>query len=960
VRAKPGMARRAEANAESVAARLFSRREKSEPKNQNGATRGRRAHDVRAVAALFTGREARATRVLRRDRETMGNTIANALNLPATMTRMMMFEGANLDEAMTAQAFANIEAAVGIPGIADHYQRALERYHFKQRKDAAGGMRPEDYLTMGSTYLWRNAEYNKDLGVGLQVAETVGGIVLNTVGNIIPGVGTGIWLAYNALKQSYMGSLKGGTRGALAGYFSAGLTAFTSQFGVNAGVSYSYEDGWGGQVGVTLPIGDTSLSGSAGINFQEGEGITGTSVGLSNNFGGGSSNNPNTGYQGGIGLSFDQYGDFAGGNLNFGYGAQTQGGDNWYNPDVFNVGGSLNFDRESFTGIGLNASGTNLNHLPGGLTLAHTLGAGLTFNFDGSAGFSISQSLGYNNATGFGINGLDATNSGSFWWDEDGEFQGVTNSITLGADWQSKEDAHRRALQERERVNRLLDAEQDPVKRAELGKAWNDLNDEIKGLDPDRRVNGWNEKLEAKVAAGDISQERADEIRAEIAANPSTMDGDSLAKEVWGTTGDLGSDTSRGNWFTQAVGVVGDGLRYALGMQSDEHGFVDSEGNYHERTCFVAGTWVRVREDVPGAFQSEGRWFKLIEDVRVGDWVLSFDLNSNRSRYSKVTQKFVRADNSILSLEFEDGTVVHTTNPHRFFVYELKDWVDAQDLRPNQSILTEAGEGLKIRSISISNMDRQVYNFSVDIDQNYFVSRSSLLVHNDYGNLGIHFAEEGFDGESYFAIWKAILTDPKVHQAFIDLVNPLMACPEELNVKCGALDVNLVGKVQKASKVARLLKNAGDASLMAKARRSADVVRNAPGMAQGGAKLKMIDGQWLRGTAGNAGNFPGQVADRLRGQSFKNFDDFRNAFWKEVARDQNLASQFSKANVQRMLKGSAPKVPKSQSLGQRGSYELHHVKPLNGGGGVYDLDNLIIVTPRYHKEILSPSVHYGP
>ncbi|MEQ9363074.1 MAG: TIGR04388 family protein, partial [Leptospirales bacterium] len=203
-------------------------------------------------------------------RETMGNTVANALNLPATMTRMMMFEGANLDEAMTAQAFANIEAAVGIPGIADHYQRALERYHFKQRKDAAGGMRPEDYLTMGSTYLWRNAEYNKDLGVGLQVAETVGGIVLNTVGNIIPGVGTGIWLAYNALKQSYMGSLKGGTRGAIAGYMSAGLTAFTSQFGVNAGVSYSYEDGWGGQVGVTLPIGDTSLSGSAGINFQEG------------------------------------------------------------------------------------------------------------------------------------------------------------------------------------------------------------------------------------------------------------------------------------------------------------------------------------------------------------------------------------------------------------------------------------------------------------------------------------------------------------------------------------------------------------------------------------------------------------------------------------------------------------------------------------------------------------------
>jgi uncharacterized small protein (DUF1192 family) len=719
VRAKPGMARRAEANAESVAARLFSRREKSEPKNQNGATRGRRAHDVRAVAALFTGREARATRVLRRDRETMGNTVANALNLPATLTRMMMFEGANLDEAMTAQAFADIEAAVGIPGIADHYQRALERYHFKQRKDAAGAMRPEDYLTMGSTYLWRNAEYNKDLGVGLQVAETVGGIVLNTVGNIIPGVGTGIWLAYNALKQSYMGSLKGGTRGAIAGYMSAGLTAFTSQFGVSAGLSYSYEDGWGGQVGVTLPIGDTSLSGSAGINFQEGEGITGTSVGAGYNFGGGSSNNPNTGYQGGIGLSFDQYGDFAGGNLNFGYGAQTQGGDNWYNPDVFNVGGSLNFDRESFTGIGLNASGTNLNHLPGGLTLAHTLGGGLTFNFDGSFGVNVNQNLGYNNAVGFGINGLDATNNGSFWWDEDGEFQGVTNSITLGADWQSQEDARRRNLQEQDRLSRLIDAATDPDERAKLGQALNDLRVEYAHVDPEARLNAWQDRLQVMEAGGRISADDRARTEAAIIADPTLMDSLEMKLLVWDYDGNPAAGGTREGWLSQAFGAVGDGLKYVFGMESSEHGFVDEQGNYHERTCFVAGTPVTALEGQRG-----------IEGIRAGDIVQGYDEVTGKLVWARVQQTFMRTVDRIYRVILANGVLIETTWSHRFAV-EGEGWVEARKLRIGDELKTSGFDTIAVSRIEVVAREATVYNFSVEGAHTYFVSTAGVLVHND-------------------------------------------------------------------------------------------------------------------------------------------------------------------------------------------------------------------------------------
>lgn len=60
-----------------------------------------------------------------------------------------------------------------------------------------------------------------------------------------------------------------------------------------------------------------------------------------------------------------------------------------------------------------------------------------------------------------------------------------------------------------------------------------------------------------------------------------------------------------------------------------------------------------------------------------------------------------------------------------------------------------------------------------------------------------------------------------------------------------------------------------------------------------------------------------------------------------------------------MKKGLSPEVLESQRLGGQIKYVLHHKTPINQGGGVYDMDNLYIVTPKYHKEILDPAYHYG-
>ncbi|MFG2134991.1 RHS repeat-associated core domain-containing protein [Streptomyces sp. NPDC048751] len=139
--------------------------------------------------------------------------------------------------------------------------------------------------------------------------------------------------------------------------------------------------------------------------------------------------------------------------------------------------------------------------------------------------------------------------------------------------------------------------------------------------------------------------------------------------------------------------------------------------------------------------------------------------------------------------------------------------------------------------------------------------------------------------------------------------------------------------------------------------RTAAQLRNSPGAVTGGALLKDISGQWLRGNKANAGKIPGQVARQLQGQEFAKFGDFREAFWKEVAKVSELANQFPKSDRTRMASGRAPFVFKGQNVGKNSNYVLHHVTPIQRGGGVYDLDNLIVVTPRYHEEVLDPSYH---
>ncbi|MBC6975413.1 colicin [Bacillus sp. Xin] len=133
--------------------------------------------------------------------------------------------------------------------------------------------------------------------------------------------------------------------------------------------------------------------------------------------------------------------------------------------------------------------------------------------------------------------------------------------------------------------------------------------------------------------------------------------------------------------------------------------------------------------------------------------------------------------------------------------------------------------------------------------------------------------------------------------------------------------------------------------------------RKQPGIASGGENLSNPR-KSMRGSSGNIGLVPKDVADSLRGREFSNFDAFRKAFWEEYSKS-SYANEFSKANIKRMSAGLAPKAPKSQHYGKQTSYVLHHRNPIHNGRGVYDLDNIVISSPRMHQEILSKGFHFN-
>ncbi|KJD42567.1 polymorphic toxin-type HINT domain-containing protein [Paenibacillus terrae] len=133
--------------------------------------------------------------------------------------------------------------------------------------------------------------------------------------------------------------------------------------------------------------------------------------------------------------------------------------------------------------------------------------------------------------------------------------------------------------------------------------------------------------------------------------------------------------------------------------------------------CFTAGTKVQT---------DEGE--KNIEDIEVGDKVLSKDETTGEVAYKEVTTTFNHETNEIYIIYVGDQTIEATYN-HPFWV-DGKGWTFVKDLQIGDLLVQTDGNNLEIHSIEKLQKRVMVYNITVDDFHTYYVSDIGIWVHN--------------------------------------------------------------------------------------------------------------------------------------------------------------------------------------------------------------------------------------
>ena len=138
-----------------------------------------------------------------------------------------------------------------------------------------------------------------------------------------------------------------------------------------------------------------------------------------------------------------------------------------------------------------------------------------------------------------------------------------------------------------------------------------------------------------------------------------------------------------------------------------------------EGACFVEGTLISTESGMVS-----------IENVKVGMYVYAYDTNTLKLSLKKVVNVFGKTTTELIHIEV-NGEKITTTPTHPFWVHGV-GWVNAIDLREGDRLQLINGDLSIVDNISHETIDIgiTVYNFEVEEYHTYFVSESSILVHN--------------------------------------------------------------------------------------------------------------------------------------------------------------------------------------------------------------------------------------
>lgn len=124
-----------------------------------------------------------------------------------------------------------------------------------------------------------------------------------------------------------------------------------------------------------------------------------------------------------------------------------------------------------------------------------------------------------------------------------------------------------------------------------------------------------------------------------------------------------------------------------------------------------------------------------IEDIKVGDKVYSYNEKTKQKELQEVKHLFRKKTNKWVHLQVKANKQVETitcTPNHRIYI-KNKGWIKASEIVEKDILILYNGKEAKVINKEIEELQKEeeTYNFEVEDNHNYYVTSSSVLVHND-------------------------------------------------------------------------------------------------------------------------------------------------------------------------------------------------------------------------------------
>lgn len=121
-----------------------------------------------------------------------------------------------------------------------------------------------------------------------------------------------------------------------------------------------------------------------------------------------------------------------------------------------------------------------------------------------------------------------------------------------------------------------------------------------------------------------------------------------------------------------------------------------------------------------------------IQDIKVNDLVMSYDIESNNNEYSKVIKTFEHKDTKDYLYKITSKSIViETTSKHPICIKNNElEYIEAEKLKINDKLVDLNGNLHSIDKIEFNEIVDNFYNLEVEKNHNYYVTENDILVHN--------------------------------------------------------------------------------------------------------------------------------------------------------------------------------------------------------------------------------------